>query len=271
MTLALPPHEAGQPKAAPATHPLPPPFRPRSPVSSSASGLSVDLTFNGSGFNLPPIAGVSGGAPPAYDKTRSIESFGKTQRLDPGSPSNPTLQTHATEVTTHAASRGFGVDAVSAHAGVSIGSSEFLLTSNPLCPLGLLGVLGLSLTATDVHSSSDGSFVVGANRGFLGGDASFGSLKIGGALIGKSLTFSGHAAANTVLFSSATVEVTLDKQTVSDIPSWGAGHTTIPVAITTDAIDIHLHNAPLFGRTVSGEIVVGETSANFVYLFPVPG
>lgn len=90
-------------------------------------------------------------------------------------------------------------------------------------------------------------------------------------MIGKELTFSGEAAANTVLFSSPTVDVTLDKQTFADLISCGPKCTTTPVSITTDAIDISLHNAPLFGRTVSGDIVIGETSANFPHLFTVSG
>ncbi len=152
----------------------------------------------------------------------------------------------------------------------SIGSANFLLTVNPLFPGGLLGILGLSLTASDIRSSSEASYVFGMNKGFLAGDASFGSLKIGGALIGRELTFSGGAAANTVLLSTPTVEVTLNKQVPADLISCGRKCTTTPISVTTDAIDINFHNAPLFGHMISGDIVIGETSASLSHLIAVP-
>jgi hypothetical protein len=99
------------------------------------------------------------------------------------------------------------------------------------------------------------------NRSSVTGNASFGSLNLSGALLGKTLTFSGDAAPNTVLFSSPTVTVTLDRQTVSDLISSGLTKTLTPVGITTQAIDISLHDATLFGRSVSGDITIGQASA----------
>jgi len=174
MTTVMASQATGSDAARAAKHLLSPPF-----IASSASGLAVDLTVDGTASSLGPIASASGSAPPAYDKTRSVESFSKTQRLEPGSLINPTLQIHATEIVTHAVSSGFGVDAISARADVSIGSSEFLLTTNSLLPGGVLGVLGLALSASDIQSSSDASYVFGVNRSFLGGNAGFGSLRIG--------------------------------------------------------------------------------------------
>jgi hypothetical protein len=95
----------------------------------------------------------------------------------------------------------------------------------------------LDVRASFIHSESSASYVFGPDRGFLAGDASFGSLTISGALIGKTVTFSGTAAADTVLYSSPTETITLDKQTVSDFlpPSdTGVG----PNRITRDALDI---------------------------------
>jgi hypothetical protein len=62
------------------------------------------------------------------------------------------------------------------------------------------------------------------------------------------------------------VTITLDKQTISDFlpPSAGA---VAPNRITTDALDIHLNNARLFGKTISGDIMLGKSSAA---LWPPP-
>src|SRR5947209_19606070 len=107
--------------------------------SSSADGLSVDLTFEKTGVHRSPVDWVSGSAPPAYNKTQTVGLLDKTLRLDPDSSVNPTLQMHATELDTNVASSGIAVDFVSAHGEASIGSSEFLLTSNPASPRGMLG------------------------------------------------------------------------------------------------------------------------------------
>jgi hypothetical protein len=121
--------------------------------------------------------------------------------------------------------------------------------------------LGLSVSASQIHASASYSHIYGANSNFVTGGASFGSLTLGGALIGKDLTFSGSTAPNTVLFSSPSVTVTLDRQTVADLISGGLDKTTTPVGITTQAIDISLHNASLFGRTVSDDITIGQSFA----------
>jgi len=231
-------------------------------ISSSAYGLSVDLTFSGSATQYGPIASVEGGAPPAYDESRTVARLSDALSLAPGSPANPTLRIDAADITTRAASPGFGVDFISAHGETDLGSVGLVLATNPAPPAGL-GLLGLSLSASDVRSRADFSTLFGANRNFATGGASFGSLTLGGALIGTTLTFSGDAAANTVLFSSDTATVTLDRQSVASLISCtvGAGCTTTPVGITTDALDIQLRDASLFGGVVSGDIIIGQSFA----------
>jgi hypothetical protein len=147
------------------------------------------------------------------------------------------------------------------HGTADIGSADFVLTDNPQLLRGVLGLLGLSVSASHVHATAEYAHVYGVDRSFVTGDASFGSLSLGGALIGKALTFSGDAAPNTVLFSSPTVTVTLDRQTVSDLISNGLTKTLTPAGIVTQAIDISLHGATLFGKSVSGDIIIGQASA----------
>jgi hypothetical protein len=79
------------------------------------------------------------------------------------------------------------------------------------------------------------------------------------------LTFSGDAAADTVLYKSSTVTITLDEQTLLLPP--GATGGAIGPSITTDAIDIQLNNAKFGNQTISGNFDIGQSSAGYS-LFP---
>lgn len=223
-----------------------------STTASSANALAGKLTLGGVTSNFGPVAPVSGQGT-GYDSTATLHDWGRVYDLKPGSRLHPTVQFTESEVKTSASSPAMGIDTRSSSAEVNIGSSTFLLTDNPASPRGILGILGLTFAATDIHVSAGFSQVFGMNQPFLSGDASFGSLTIGGALIGQTLTFSGDAAPNTVLFSSPTVTITLDKQVVTDLTT--PGHP--PKGITTEAVDITFHNATFAGMQVSGEIVIG--------------
>ena len=242
-------------------------------ISSSAYALSVDLTFNRVTTQYGPVASVAGSAPPPYDQQDAIVRVSDTLLLDPSNPINPILQIGATNLATRAVSPGFGVDFISASGETNLGSVGSMLTNNPAPLLGIPSILGLTLSATDVRSQADFS-VVFPNRPFAAGSASFGALTLGGALIGSTLTFSGDAAANTVLFSNQTTTVTLDQQSVANLISCtvGAGCIASPVGITTDAIDIHLDGASLFGDTVWGDIIIGQSFAGLASAVgqPVP-
>jgi hypothetical protein len=198
---------------------------------------------------------------------KTVAAFDHTYSLDPTDFFHPTLHIDATKIVNTASSAGIGVDSISTQATSDIGSANFLLTDNPP---DILSILGLSVSARLVHSDANASYVFGPNRGSLSGDASFGSLRIAGALIGgETLTFSGDAGANTIPYKSTSkspsVTITLDKQILSEFLPPSASSPTGPNQITTDALDIHLNNAHLFGRTISGDITLGVTSAA---LFP---
>ncbi|MBV8526639.1 MAG: hypothetical protein JOY71_31755 [Acetobacteraceae bacterium] len=216
-------------------------------VSSYAYGRSADFTFNDVRTDLEPVAKVAGQAPPAYDQAGGVPNLDETVALQPGSSINPYLHITAENVATRAESGGVAVDFITAHGGANTGSVNLVLSDNPRPP-GVLGVLGLFVNATGIHSDANFSILFGANRNFAAGSASFGSLTLGGALIGNTLTFSGDAAPNTILFSSASVTVMLDKQLIPEFVSCSLTCRTTPVGITTDAIDISLHNGGLFGR-----------------------
>lgn len=229
-------------------------------VSSSADGLSGSVDYAGGTTPIGPVGLAAGVAPPPFDQSTKIGLYDHRYGLDAGDPVHPALNVELTDLVDRAASPGIGVDSIGTDATSDIGSATILLADNPTA---IMGIVGLDVRASFIHSESAASYVFGANRGFLAGDASFGSLTISGALIGKTVTFSGTAAADTVLYSSPTVTITLDKQTVSDfLPPSDTG--VDPNRITTDALDIHMNGAHLFGKTISGDIVLGQSSATLL-------
>jgi hypothetical protein len=239
-------------------------------VQSAADSLSGSLQVGKHITSFGPVGEVAGTAPPAFHDTKKIGAFDHGYDLNPPLLLSPTLVVDTTNLVNTATSPGIGVDTLSASATAAIGSATISLT-DPLVASPVL--LGLSASATFIRSGSSASYVFGPNQGFLAGDASFGSLTISGSLVGfKTLTFSGDAAPNTVLFQSSTVTITLDKQTLSDfLPPVAAGAVppVSPNRITTDALDIQLNNASVGGQLVTGDIRLGESSATNFHS-PIP-
>lgn len=227
-------------------------------VSSSADSFSGMLDADGFPTAIDPFAEALGSGPPAYDVTNKFSSFDKTFDLTPGESNDLSLEMQATHMVNSADSAGICVDEIGASGRADLGTANFLLTDNPLPTL---SVLGLSVEATGVHSDSYSSLVFGSNEGFLGGDAGFKSLTVSGALVGgKTLTFSGDAAPDMVLYKSSTVTITLDSQTLLLPPAAASG--MIGPSITTDAIDIRFNDAKFGGHTISGDFAIGQSSAS---------
>jgi hypothetical protein len=233
-------------------------------VSSSADSFSGNLDADGFPTTIAPFAPVSGAAPPAYDDTSRIASFDHTYDLTPAESNTLSLTMQATDMVNKAESPGIGVDEIGASGAADLGSASFVLADSRLATL---SELGLKVEATGVHSGSDSSFVFGPNEGFLGGDASFHSLTVTGALVGgKTLTFSGDAAKDTVLYSSPTVTITLDDQRLLLPPAASSG--IIGPTITTDAIDIQFNHAKFAGQTITGDFDIGQSSASYALMPP---
>jgi hypothetical protein len=233
-------------------------------VSSSADSFSGLLNADGFTTTIDPFAPVSGSAPPAYDDTSRVASFDHTYILTPAEDNTLSLTMQASHMVNNAQSPGIGVDEIGASGSADLGSASFTLADTP-GPMLPLSILGLSVEATGIHDDSNSSFVFGPNKGSLSGDASFASLKVTGALVnGDTLTFSGHAAPDTVLYKSSTVTITLDDQTLLLPPSAASG--IIGPTITTDAIDIHLNHATFAGQTITGNFDIGQSSASYALI-----
>jgi hypothetical protein len=234
-------------------------------VSSSADSFSGSLNADGFATTVEPFAEVSGAAPPAYDHTRRVASIDHMYELTPSASNDLSLEMQARHMFNKASSAGIGVDDIGASGDADFGTAHMLLTDT-LGPTGLTA-LGLSVEATGIHSDSNSSFVFGPERGFLAGDASFRSLTITGALVGgNTLTFSGDAKPDTVLYSSPTVTITLDEQRLLLPPAAASG--VIGPTIFTDAIDIQFNGAKFFGNTISGHFDIGQSSASYPLIHP---
>jgi hypothetical protein len=235
-------------------------------VSSWADSFSGSLDANGSTTTIAPFALVSGFAPPPYDDTTTVGSFENWYDLTPGMSNSLSLLMQGTHMVNTADSAGIGVDNIGASGTSDLRSADLLLTDNPN-PMLPLTILGLSVEATGVQSDSNSSIVFGPNQGSFSGDASFRSLIVSGALVGgETLKFSGDAAADTVLYKSSTVTITLDDQTLLLPPSATGG--IIGPTITTDAIDIQFNNAKFAGHTITGDFDIGQSSASYRLLPP---
>jgi hypothetical protein len=234
-------------------------------VSSAADSFSGSLNADGFMTTVAPFAQVFSSGPPAYDQTRSAPYFDHLYELTPAEANDLSFRMQATQMLNSASSAGIGVDEIGANGQADIGAASLLLTDT-FGPTGLTA-LGLSVEATGIRSESDSSFVFGPNRGSLASDASFRSLTISGALLGgRTLTFSGDALPNTVLYSSATVTITLDKQSELLPPAAAGG--VIGPTIFTDAIDIQFNGARFFGNSISGHFDIGQSSASYPLIHP---
>jgi hypothetical protein len=234
-------------------------------VSSSADSFSGSLTADGFTTTVDPFAEVSGAAPPKYDHRRRVASVDHMYELTPSESDDLSLEMQARRMFNRAHSPGFGVDDIGASGDADFRTAHMLLTDT----IGTTGptVLGLSVEATGIQSDSTSSFVFGPNQGTLAGDARFGSLEISGALVGgKTLTFSGDAAPNTVLYSSSTVTITLDEQRLLLPPSAAGG--VVGPTIFTNAIDIQFNGAKFAGNTISGHFDIGQSSAGYPLIHP---
>jgi hypothetical protein len=235
-------------------------------VSSSADSFSGALDANGSTTTISPFALVSGEAPPAYDDTSSIAAFDHTYHLTPGDSNTLLLDMRASDMVNNAESLPEVIAGqVGARGTADLGSANLTLVDNPN-PMLPLSVLELSVKASGIQSESTSS--VGPNGdSFLNGDASFHSLTVTGALVGgETLTFSGDAAADTVLYKSSSVTITLDEQTLLLPP--GATGGSVGPSITTDAIDIQLNHAKYGNQTITGNFAIGQSSAGYSLIPP---
>ncbi len=232
-----------------------------SAASSSAYGISAQFTSGGKKTGLSPLDPASGSTPPNYSKSATLGSVQQIVRITESSVT-PALVVNAASLRSSVAG-GFGIDTISANGNATIKSLNLSLMLYPPPPTTTLPEPQpfLEISATKVQSNANYSNQVPITPTVSAG-AILSGMTISGSLVdNKILKFSGSPAANTVLFNSPTLTITLNQQMPAGVISCSPNCTFTPVAIKEQAIDIVLNHANLFGRIVSGEIGIGVDQA----------
>ena len=189
--------------------------------------------------------------PPAYSKTKALGSYDDSIAVPPLVPSmaiepmvaNFTAQ--AKTLSSHVASRGIQLDFVSTTGQSKVASANLQIVG-PISDT--LVELFLSVDATDETDSASYSKVF-PNFVTITGSASFGSLTIGGSLVGgRTINYSGSPSPNTVLYQSPTVTITVNQQIKVGLISCSPNCEFTPDSLIVHALDISLNNALMLGH-----------------------
>jgi hypothetical protein len=130
-------------------------------VQSSADSLAGSLHVGHNVISFGPVGEVAGNPPPAFHHARKISAFDHTYDLNPPLLLGPTLTIGTANLVNIASSPGIGIDTLGTDATADIGSATVSLTDPVVLTPALLG---LSASATFVHSESSASYVFGPKR-----------------------------------------------------------------------------------------------------------
>ncbi len=233
---------------------------------SSSYAVSASFTSGGTVTGLAPVAAAQGALPgtlqpSGFDVSADVAAINSTTGIAHGKKQFATLTVTGTTLHSHASSPGFGVDNLSLQADGLISSITLNLQLYPPPGAGPLPQPLLTITAVSVTSGANGSFVV-PMADMVSANGGFGSLSISGSLVGGTapLTFSGAANANTELFSSHGVTITLNRNLISGLISCTPKCLFSPYGITADALVVDLNKVKVGGKRLSGQIVVGDSA-----------
>ena len=244
------------------------PVTAASSTASSATALSAHINSAGIATGSGSIAYLQNNAPP-YNQTKALPQVSKSVAFMPVYPT-PTISVSASGLKSHIASNGLQIDSTSAEADVTINSATITLALNPPPPKNALMPMPQSFLTISVNKVNTASSFNQVFPSFITptGSTSIGSLVLSGSLLNSSvpIEFKGNPSVNYVLFENQNVMVTLNRQMIAALVSCnmvpgGGGCQTIPSSISTAAIDIVLNNALIAGQSVSGEIIIGNTTA----------
>ena len=245
-----------------------------SAASSTAYGINAQFTVTNLSTGTGPFPLVEGATIPgrdSYEKTATIATVNEILNVAPGPIPVPALFLDAANVVSHVKGA-FGVDTFSSEGDATLHTVNLSLNLNPLPPVIPFPQPFLAVSASDVDSHASFSDQV-LFPPVPAGSAAFAHVTVSGSLIGNQvLSFSGPAPKNKILYQSPTADsddvpkivITLNKQVETVVVTCNgvaAGCVATPVGIVTEALSISLQNADLHGHLVSGEIVVGYSSA----------
>jgi hypothetical protein len=227
--------------------------------SSYAYGASGNASSQGTATALPPVGYVKGSG--KYDKRALVPYASESLGLVSAGNLIGAVSVTAAAVSSHVSGTGGAVPKVVAEADGSVGSVQMAVelipppgsTQPAAAPL-------LTLSMSNLASSLSASQML-PSVAVLSGTASFGSLTIGGSLLPSTLTFSGAAPANTVLYDAPHITVTLNEQIVTGAIQCVPKCAFVPQSMTADALAIHINGALVLGKVFNTNFKFGETHA----------
>lgn len=228
---------------------------------STAIGISASFRSQGIATQITPVASVSGQPSGTYNVSQKVANASQASPITAGFPS-PAVYVNARDIESHASASGLLIDSRGSEGDTSLASATIALNLIPPPPVTTpVPAPVLSMSVKELNSSANYNQVFGTQP-LASGSTTIGSLVLSGQLVGtSSVKFSGTAAPNTVIYQSPTVTVTLNRQLESAIISCSLVCTFTVVKIDVAAVDVELHDAMIYGHKVSGDILVGEATA----------
>lgn len=222
-------------------------------ISTTARGLTSSVRVVGQPLTfVGPIATVSGRTSPGYNLTGGVASFGTTVGLGTVLGIAATLGINSGSIATAASANG------TTPANTTMGSASATLNNlNIALSTSTLGIPTqvLGITATQVQSLTSGNRPVAAVT--LSGQSIFTGLNINLAGVPiYTLGSNQQVAPNFVVYDVAGLRITLNQQFFSIYDNTRV--------LVTNAIGVRFTNYLLDGRSLSGEIVAGQSLAEFM-------
>jgi hypothetical protein len=230
-------------------------------TQSTAQGFDAQFVDAGIATHAGPFTRAVGQGSGPYNNAATAATENEVIALAPQNPT-PSLYINLGAVKSQATSTGILLDSESWGGKAAVDKIAVALNLNPLPPGGVMHPLPfLQITAHDVKASAGMAIVFPSTRS-ASGSAKIGSLDILGSALGFAIVhYSGTPAPNTVVYDTATVTITLNKQIEAGVISCGPTCVFTVTSIETEAVDIDLHKAPWHGHKITGDIVIGRATA----------
>ena len=230
---------------------------------SAAQAFDAHITSGGVSAEAGPFADVVGQGGSAYNEIANGSPENEVVPLLPRNPT-PSLYLDLGAVKANASNTGIQLNSESWGSSAAVDRVNAAINLKPLPPGAPHPQPFLAIIAHTVKATAGLNLVFPSTENATG-SAKIGGLDISGSALGFSAVhFSGLPAANTVVYDTPTVTITLNRRIESGLISCSpapGGCIFTPYTIETDAVDIDLHKAPWDGNKYSGHIVIGRATA----------
>ncbi len=235
---------------------------------SAAQAFDAHITSGGVSTEAGPFADVVGQGGSAYNEIANGSPENEVVPLLPRNPT-PSLYLDLGAVKANASNTGIQLDSESWGGSAAVDRVNAAINLKPLppgAPHPQPFLERLPPAYGESHGGAEPGVPVNSRRTRrAAAKLNRGGLDISGSALGFSAVhFSGSPAANTVVYDTPTVTITLNRRIESGLISCSpapGGCTFTPYTIETDAVDIDLHKAPWDGNKYSGHIVIGRATA----------